>query len=186
MCDLLRSVQREPPPPPPPQSLQALLEQPTSNAERWLVDAYKTWESKVARAGVEEVKRAAALRSFETATPANDVSDGATASDAQMSSEVGGKFSMFSGSVEGENVSLTPFDAASGKATIVWKWRFATWQPNHYSTVTLEFNKRDDGSTSLELSQVGVPEEERERTEKGWKGLLLDRLKAMLGGSVMG
>ena len=27
---------------------------------------------------------------------------------------------------------------------------------------------------------------QKERTEQGWKGLLFDRLKAMLGGSVMG
>ena len=77
-------------------------------------------------------------------------------------------------------------NAAAGKATIVWKWRFTAWQPGHFSTVTLEFTKKDDGSTDLELNQVGVPEEERERTEQGWKGLLFDRLKAMLGGSVMG
>ena len=32
-----------------------------------------------------------------------------------------------------------------------------------------------DGATKLELVQTGVPEEERERTEKGWKGLLFDR-----------
>jgi len=111
---------------------------------------------------------------------------GATASDASMSSEVGGKFSMFSGAVEGENVTLTPFDEKEGKATIVWKWRFSTWQPGHFSTVTLDFTKKDDGTTELNLAQSGVPEDERERTEQGWKGLLLDRLKAMLGGSVMG
>lgn len=122
---------------------------------------------------------------YETFLDTNRIR-GATASDASMSSAVGGKFSMFSGSVEGENVSLTPFDEAAGKATIVWKWRFSTWQPGHFSTVTLAFSKRDDGSTELDLSQVGVPEDERERTEKGWKGLLLDRLKAMLGGSVLG
>ena len=45
---------------------------------------------------------------------------------------------------------------------------------------------KEDGQTELELNQTGVPEEEAERTEQGWKGLLLDRLKAMLGGSVMG
>ena len=111
---------------------------------------------------------------------------GATASDASMSQVVGGKFTLFSGSVEGENVTLTPFSESAGVATIVWKWRFSTWQPGHYSTVTLAFSKKDDGSTELMLTQVGVPEEERERTEQGWKGLLLDRLKAMLGGSVMG
>jgi len=122
---------------------------------------------------------------YETFLDTNRIR-GATASDASMSTEVGGKFSMFSGSVEGENVRLAPFDASTGLATIEWKWRFNTWQPGHFSTVTLEFSRKDDGSTELELRQVGVPEEERERTEQGWKGLLLDRLKAMLGGSVLG
>ena len=111
---------------------------------------------------------------------------GATASDASMSKEVGGKFNMFSGAVEGHNVTLTPFDEAKGAAQIVWKWRFNTWQPGTFSTVTLDFTKKDDGSTTLELAQVGVPEEELERTEKGWKEMILNRLKAMLGGSVMG
>ena len=63
--DLMRSMQRDPSPPPPPQSLQALLEKPPSIAVRWLVDGYKAWESKVARASVEGVKRAATLRSFK-------------------------------------------------------------------------------------------------------------------------
>jgi len=110
---------------------------------------------------------------------------GATASDASMSKEVGGKFSMFSGSVEGENVALTPFSDSEGKATIVWKWRFTTWQPGATSRVTIELIDKD-GGTSLELKHTGVPEEELERTEKGWKGLLLDRLKVMLGGTVLG
>jgi len=111
---------------------------------------------------------------------------GATASDASMSSEVGGKLEMFSGTVSGENVTLEPFDEAKGEAKIVWKWRFNTWQPSHFSTVTLTFTKKDDGSTELAFKQSGVPEEERERTEKGWKGMVFDRLKAMLGGSVLG
>ena len=41
-------------------------------------------------------------------------------------------------------------------------------------------------TTEFDLTMTGVPEEESERTEQGWKGLLLDRLKAMLGGSVLG
>jgi len=111
---------------------------------------------------------------------------GATASDVSMPKVVGGKFSLFSGSVEGEIVTLTPYEESAGFASMVWKWRFTHWQPGHMSTVMLTFTKKDDGSTELEMSQVGVPEEERERCEGGWKGLLLDRLKAMLGGSVLG
>ena len=53
---------------------------------------------------------------------------GATASDASMSREVGGKFSIFSGAVEGENTALKPYDESAGEASIVWKWRFSTWQ----------------------------------------------------------
>merc|ERR1719217_1817945 len=97
---------------------------------------------------------------YETFLDANRIR-GATASDCTMSAAVGGKFTMFSGSVEGENVTLEPFTEASGMAKIVWKWRFATWQPGHFSTVTLEFSKKDDGSTELNINQLGVPEEER-------------------------
>lgn len=110
---------------------------------------------------------------------------GATASDAKMSKEVGGKFSMFSGSVEGENLSLVPYTDSAGKATIKWKWRFMTWPPGTSSEVTIDLIEKD-GGTAVELTHKGVPEEEVERTERGWKELLFDRLKAMLGGTVMG
>jgi len=109
---------------------------------------------------------------------------GATASDASMSKEVGGKFNMFSGSVEGENVSLTPYSEEKGEAVIVWKWRFNTWQPGQFSKVTITLSSKE-GQTKLDMVQTGVPEDEKERTEKGWNGLLFDRLKAMLGGSVV-
>ena len=121
---------------------------------------------------------------YETLLDTNRIR-GCTASDATMSREVGGAFSMFSGAVSGENVELRPFSEATGDALIKWKWRFSTWQPEHYSMVTITLTDKD-GNTKLELVQTGVPEEERERTEKGWKGMLLDRMKAMLGGTVMG
>ena len=120
---------------------------------------------------------------YETLLDTNRIR-GATASDATMSTEVGGKFSMFSGAVEGENVKLEPFSADAGVATIGWKWRFSTWQPGQYSDVVITLTDKD-GATRLELVQTGVPDEEKERTEKGWTSLLFDRLKAMLGGSVV-
>jgi hypothetical protein len=57
-----------------------------------------------------------------------------------MSTEVGGKISMFSGAVQGENEALQPFDGE--KAVITWKWRFSTWQPNHFSKVIITMNKQ--------------------------------------------
>jgi len=108
---------------------------------------------------------------------------GITASDATMSSEVGAEFKLFSGAVEGKVLELQPFDGES--ATLKWRWRFNSWGQGVHSTVTIVL-KLKDGSTKLELTQVGVPEEEKERTEKGWTNLMFDRMKAMLGGSVMG
>jgi len=121
---------------------------------------------------------------YETLLDTNRIR-GATASDASMSTEVGGKLMMFSGAVEGKNVSLTPFSSSAGKAQIVWEWRFTAWPPGSMSKVTIDLTEKD-GGTTLELTQTGVPEEEVERTEKGWKELLFDRLKAMLGGTVLG
>ena len=120
---------------------------------------------------------------YETFLDTNRIR-GATASDAEISKEVGGKIRLFSGAVEGENVELSPYDEGRGTAVIRWKWRFTTWQPGVHSEVTLTFSEKN-GGTVLELTQTGVPDEEKERTEKGWKGLLLDRIKAMLGGSVL-
>jgi activator of HSP90 ATPase len=120
---------------------------------------------------------------YETLLDTNRIR-GATASDASMSTEVGGKFMMLGGSVEGENVALTPFSDGAGKATIVWKWRFSTWQPGLMSKVTIDLVEKD-GGTHLEMTQTGVPEEEVERTEKGWRGIIFDRLNSMLGGNVI-
>ena len=53
-----------------------------------------------------------------------------TMSDASVSKEVGGKFTMFGGSIEGIHRELVP-----GKK-IVQDWRFTTWQDNVYSSVS--------------------------------------------------
>ena len=74
----------------------------------------------------------------------------ATASDAEISKEVGGKIRLFSGAVEGENVELSPYDEGRGTAVIRWKWRFTTWQPGVQSDVTLTFSEKN-GGTVLEL-----------------------------------
>ena len=153
--------------------------------EKRVNNTYVTVEAETKKTSVIKIKYTFAPPPpviYETLLDENRIR-GATASDASISKEVGGKLMMFSGSVEGENVALTPYNGES--ATIVWKWRFNTWPPKHYSTVTITLNEKD-GSTELVLEQKGVPEEEIERTEQGWKQLLLDRLKAMMGGTVLG
>lgn len=119
----------------------------------------------------------------------------ATAADAIIEPTEGGALRLFNGSVEGKFVELvcrervlvavwlfSPIDAPQVPGEkIVQKWRFSTWQPGHYSDVTITF-KEDGGNTVLSLVQVGVPTDEKERTERGWRVMIFDRLKMVLGG----
>jgi len=99
----------------------------------------------------------------------------ATAADASIDPKVGGKLMLFNGSVEGELLELVPGEK------IVQKWRFNTWQPAHFSRVEMTL-KQDGGNTKLKLVQTDVPVEEKDRTEKGWRVMIFDRLKMVLGG----
>lgn len=54
-----------------------------------------------------------------------------TQSNAQISKEVGGMFSIFDGAVTGINVQLQE------NKLIVQKWRFSSWADGHYSNVSL-------------------------------------------------
>lgn len=98
-----------------------------------------------------------------------------TAADASIEPKAGGRFALFNGSIEGTNVALEP-----GKR-IAQKWRFNTWPAGHFSDVTITF-EQDGGNTKLRLEQAGVPLEEKERTEKGWRAMIFERLKMVLGG----
>jgi len=97
-----------------------------------------------------------------------------TGGDAIVSKEKGGKFKLFGGSVEGENVEV------EYPKKLVQKWRFNTWPEGHYSTVTITFEEKDS-KTVCKLTQTGVPKEDRERTEKGWTGNFWSRIKGIFG-----
>jgi len=94
--------------------------------------------------------------------------------DAIISPEKGSKFKLFGGSVEGEIVDLIP------DKKIVQKWRFNTWPANHFSTVTIELEPKE-GKTILKLEQTNIPEEDKERTEGGWKENFWKRIKGIFG-----
>jgi len=94
--------------------------------------------------------------------------------DAIVSREVGGKFKLFGGSVEGENVEV------EFPKKLVQKWRFNSWSEGHYSIVTITLEERDS-KTILKLNQTGVPKEDRERTEKGWSANFWVRIKGIFG-----
>jgi len=94
--------------------------------------------------------------------------------DADISPEVGKKFSLFGGNVQGENITL------ERPNKIVQKWRFSSWPEGHYSTVVMSIEHKN-GKTLLTLAQTGVPEEDKEKTQGGWKDNYWRRIKGIFG-----
>ncbi|KAJ7570471.1 hypothetical protein O6H91_01G121200 [Diphasiastrum complanatum] len=107
---------------------------------------------------------------------------GFTQSNAQVSKEVGGAFSIFDGAATGVNQQLEE------NKLIVQKWRFNSWNDGHYSTVCITFEEPEIGVTILKLTQTDVPEEDRygnatvvENTERGWRDLIFHKIRAVFG-----
>ncbi|KAL8142888.1 hypothetical protein V2J09_015920 [Rumex salicifolius] len=118
---------------------------------------------------------------------------GFTQSNAKISKEVGGEFSIFDGSVTGTNEELQ-----EGKL-IVQKWRFGNWPDvTHVAKlgvlvyddecVKLTFEEPEPGVTIIKLVQTNVPEEDRygnetvaENTERGWRDLIFHKIRAIFG-----
>jgi len=93
---------------------------------------------------------------------------------AKIEKRVGGEFSMFSGAVTGFTTELE-----DGKR-FVQRWRFSSWRTGAFSTVTVTLSERS-GETVLHLKQVGIPEEDKPRTEAGWRQNIFGRIRAIFG-----
>ncbi|ETW32414.1 hypothetical protein PFFCH_00152 [Plasmodium falciparum FCH/4] len=65
--------------------------------------------------------------------------------------KVGGKFSLFSGSILGEFTEITK------PHKIVEKWKFRDWNECDYSTVTVEFISVKENHTKLKLTHNNIP-----------------------------
>ncbi|KAG2584390.1 activator of 90 kDa heat shock protein ATPase homolog 1-like [Panicum virgatum] len=107
---------------------------------------------------------------------------GFTQSNARISREVGGEFSLFDGSITGVNEELQ-----EGKL-IAQKWRFGSWPDGLYSSVRLVFDEPESGVTIIKLKQTDVPEEDKygnstvvENTERGWRELIFQRIRGVFG-----
>ncbi|PPD85870.1 hypothetical protein GOBAR_DD17190 [Gossypium barbadense] len=107
---------------------------------------------------------------------------GFTQSNARISKDVGGQFSIFDGSVTGINLELQ-----EGKL-ISQGWRFGSWSDGIDSTVRLVFNEPEPGVTVIKLTHSDVPEEDRygnatvvENTERGWRDLTFNKIRAVFG-----
>ncbi|RYR25368.1 hypothetical protein Ahy_B02g059074 [Arachis hypogaea] len=93
---------------------------------------------------------------------------GFTQSNAKISKEVGGEFSIFNGSITGTNVELKE------AKLIVQKWRFGSWSNGVHSLVKLVLEEPEPGVTVVKLTHNDVPKDDRygnatvvDNTERG-------------------
>ncbi|GAB66248.1 activator of Hsp90 ATPase homolog 1-like protein [Plasmodium cynomolgi strain B] len=118
------------------------------------------------------------LTRLSRGSPAETVSKMENAKDAK----VGGKFSLFAGSVYGEFMEIEK------PQKIIQKWRFTDWCDGDYSTVTLEFRSVKENHTLLKLTQESIPTKNKfdeggvlERCRNGWTENLLHNIEVILG-----
>ena len=110
---------------------------------------------------------------YRALTSAGEFSD-ATGAPAEIAGEEGGAFSCFGGRIVGRHVELAP------NRRIVQAWRVAEpWPEGVYSLVRFNLSGSGD-STTVELEQVGFPEEFAEHLEGGWHKMYWEPLKAHL------
>ena len=96
-----------------------------------------------------------------------------TGAKATVSRKVGGKFSVWDGYAEGENLELVP-----GKK-IVQSWRASDWPEGVLSKVTYEFTKTKAG-TRLTFTQTGIPDAFAKDIKQGWTDFYWAPMKGML------
>ena len=93
---------------------------------------------------------------------------------AVISKEVGGRFSAYSGYIQGINVDLAPGER------IVQAWRGADFPPGIFSMATFNLSPTSDGGTELVLTHRGVPKSLIPGIEQGWREFYWDKMKAHL------
>lgn len=96
-----------------------------------------------------------------------------TKAPAEISTEVGGTFSVHGDYITGENLELEQ------DKKIVQKWRASEWPEGHYSTVTFELEEKD-GSTELTFTHENVPDVHADSITKGWEEHYWKPMKEML------
>ncbi len=96
-----------------------------------------------------------------------------TSDKAEISREVGGKFSAYGGWIEGENLELVP------DKKIIQKWRGDDWPKGVYSKVIFLLEESRDG-TKLVFTHEGIPEEFFEDIKKGWEDFYWKPMKKVL------
>jgi len=95
-----------------------------------------------------------------------------TGEEANISREIGGRFTAYGEYIEGVNLELIP------DKKIVQTWRASDWPEGHYSKVTFSLEEVKD-STRLVFTQTGVPEEYYDDVSQGWRDWYWTPMKEM-------
>jgi activator of HSP90 ATPase len=95
---------------------------------------------------------------------------------AEISADVGGRFSAHGPHISGTNVELEP-----GRR-IVQRWRLATWPTGHYSVVTFAFEEAPEG-TLLRFVHRDIPSDRAKEVDVGWVEQYWKPLKKYLSAS---
>ncbi|MFW9827709.1 MAG: SRPBCC family protein [Candidatus Thorarchaeota archaeon] len=98
-----------------------------------------------------------------------------TESKATISREIGGKFSIFEGEIEGKNLELIQ----DKKIVQSWRSKEENWPKSHYSTITIDLESVENG-TNLKFKQTEVPSTCYESVKEGWNDYYWEPLKGML------
>jgi len=92
----------------------------------------------------------------------------------QTSAEANASLKFYGGNLQGTVVETAAF------TKIVWKLRSGTWPADHYSTVTFTLEQGRE-STTIRLTQAGVPFPEEETTKQNWTKFFWTPIKAIYG-----
>ena len=98
-----------------------------------------------------------------------------TGSKAQISREVGGKFSAYDGGLNGTNLEIEK----DKKIVQSWRCEMEGWTEEYYSKATFLLKKTKNG-TKLEFTQTGVPDQAYKDISEGWKEYYWKKMKKML------
>ena len=94
-----------------------------------------------------------------------------TKSEAKVSREEGGEFSVWEGSIRGKNLTLEP----NKKIVQLWRNEDGGWPKDHFSRVTFEFDE-EDGGTMLNFTHEGIPDNDFESVKDGWRDFYWDQM----------
>jgi activator of HSP90 ATPase len=92
---------------------------------------------------------------------------------AEISSQVGGAFTLFGGHITGRHVELVP------DQRIVQAWRAGNWPPGVYSIARFELVEQGSG-TKIVFDHTGFPTGEAESLASGWKAHYWEPLAKLL------